>query len=88
VATLEQQAAVQRANARTAGATRARLHCRFAPLPIHFIEDLLTCSVPLFLKRQCGRTLGATRCKEAAEMAARQQHEWAAKKEQRLARPA
>ena len=29
---------------------------RFAPPPIHFIPDPLTYSVPLFLKRQCGRT--------------------------------
>ena len=37
---------------------RARSHCRFAPPLIHFIPDSLTYSVPLFLKRQCDRTLG------------------------------
>jgi hypothetical protein len=36
---------------------RARSHCRLAPPPIHFIPDSLTYSVPLFLKRQCDRTL-------------------------------
>ena len=42
----------------TAGSARARSHCRFAPPLIHFIPDLLTYSVPPFLKRQCDRTLG------------------------------
>jgi hypothetical protein len=37
---------------------RARSHCRFAPPLIHFIPESLTYSVPLFLKRQCDRTLG------------------------------
>jgi hypothetical protein len=41
------------------GAARARSHCHFVPPLIHFIPDLLTYSVPLFLKRQCDRTLGA-----------------------------
>ena len=41
------------------GAARARSHCCCAPPHIHFIPDLLTYSVPLFLKRQCDRTLGA-----------------------------
>ena len=36
---------------------RARSHCRFVLQVIHFIPDLLTYSVPLFLKRQCDRTL-------------------------------
>jgi hypothetical protein len=36
---------------------RARSHCRFVPPLIHFIPDLLTYSVPLFLKQQCDRTL-------------------------------
>jgi MFS family permease len=40
------------------GTLRARSHCRFVPPLIHFIPDLLTYSVPLFLKRQCDRTLG------------------------------
>jgi hypothetical protein len=39
------------------GAHRARSHCRVAPPLIHSIPDLLTYSVPLFLKRP--RTLGA-----------------------------
>jgi ankyrin repeat protein len=42
------------------GATRARSHCRFASPLIHFTPELLTYSVPLFLKRQCDRTLGDT----------------------------
>jgi hypothetical protein len=44
-----------------AGANRARSHCRFALPLIHFIPDSLTYSVPLFLERQCDRTLGAKR---------------------------
>jgi hypothetical protein len=38
---------------RARGGRRARLHCRFVLPRIHFIPDLLTYSVPLFLKRQC-----------------------------------
>jgi hypothetical protein len=41
------------------GARRARSHCRFVLLLLHVIKDLLTYSVPPFLKRQCDRTLGA-----------------------------
>jgi hypothetical protein len=40
------------------GRLRARLHLCFVLPLIHFISDLLTYSVPLFLKRQCDRTLG------------------------------
>jgi hypothetical protein len=40
------------------GTRRARSRCRFAPPLIHFVRDSLTYSVPLFLKRQCDRTLG------------------------------
>ena len=43
------------------GEARARSHCRFVPPLIHFIPDsltLLTYSLPLFLQRQCDRTLG------------------------------
>jgi hypothetical protein len=41
------------------GWDKARSHCRFVLLPlIHFIPESLTYSVPLFLKRQCDRTLG------------------------------
>ena len=36
---------------------RARSHCRFVLPFIRFIPDSLTYSVPLFLKRQCDRTL-------------------------------
>jgi hypothetical protein len=36
---------------------RARSHCRFVLPLIHFIPYSLTYSVPLFLKRQCYRTL-------------------------------
>jgi hypothetical protein len=35
------------------------LYCRFAPPRVHFIPDLLRESAPLFLKRQCDRTLGS-----------------------------
>ena len=37
--------------------TRARSYCRFGLPFIHFIPDSLTYSAPLFLKRQCDRTL-------------------------------
>jgi hypothetical protein len=40
------------------GMHRARSHCRFVRPLIHFTPDSLTYSVPLFLKRQCDRTLG------------------------------
>ena len=36
-------------------------HCRFVLAHIRFIPDLLRYSVPLFLKRQCERTLGPAR---------------------------
>ena len=36
---------------------RARSHCRFVRPQILFIPDSLRYSVPLFLKRQCDRTL-------------------------------
>ena len=36
---------------------RARSQCRFAPPLIHFIPELLTYSVSLFLERQCDRSL-------------------------------
>ena len=42
------------------GKTRAWSHCRFVLPPIHFTPDSLAYSVPLFLKRQCDRTLGKT----------------------------
>ena len=38
-------------------APRVRSQCRFALPLIHFIPDALRDSVPLFLKRQCDRTL-------------------------------
>jgi hypothetical protein len=40
------------------GGLRARSHRRFVPPLIHAIPYSLTYSVPLFLKRQCDRTLG------------------------------
>ena len=43
------------------GASRARSHCRFAPPLIRFIPYSRTYAVPLFLKRQCDRTLDARR---------------------------
>jgi hypothetical protein len=43
------------------GLLRARSHCRFVLPRIRFIQDLLTYSVPLFLKRQCDGTLGLLR---------------------------
>ena len=42
----------------TGGRPRARSQCRFVPPLIHFITYSLTYSLPLFLKRQCDRTLG------------------------------
>jgi hypothetical protein len=36
---------------------RVRSHCRFAQPSIHLISDLRRRSVPIFLKRQCDRTL-------------------------------
>jgi hypothetical protein len=41
------------------GANWDRSHCRLVLPLIHFIPDSLTYSAPLFLKRQCDRTLGA-----------------------------
>ena len=40
------------------GAERARSQCRFAP-PLFCVIFTLTHSIPLLLKRQCDRTLGA-----------------------------
>jgi pimeloyl-ACP methyl ester carboxylesterase len=40
------------------GKARARSHCRFVLPLIHFKPDSPRESVPLFLKRQCDRTLG------------------------------
>ena len=45
-------------SARAEARARARPHPRFVLPLIHFIPDLLTYLVPLFLKRQCDRTLG------------------------------
>jgi hypothetical protein len=42
------------------GPSRARSHCRVVLPLVHFIPDSLTYSVPLYLKRQCDRTLGLT----------------------------
>ena len=65
-------AAVGRGTAEAArGGTRARSHCRFVQPLIHFIPDSLTYSVPLFLKRQCNRTLGGARRGLAARQARR-----------------
>jgi hypothetical protein len=47
------------ARRRRRGTARARSHCCFVPPLIRSIPDSLTYSVPLFLKRQCGRILGA-----------------------------
>jgi hypothetical protein len=40
------------------GPLRARSHCRFVLTLIHFIPDSIRYLVPLFVKRQCDRTLG------------------------------
>ena len=53
------------------GGLWARSHCRFVLLLIQFIPDLLTYSVPLFLKRQCDRTLGGGESRLAAHGAPR-----------------
>jgi hypothetical protein len=67
-----QHLAAQRTAAAEAaqGDARARSHCRFVPPLIHCIPDLLTYSVPLFLKRQCDRTQGAAASKKDADLAA------------------
>ena len=41
------------------GSARARPYGRVAPPLIHFTPDSLTHSLPLLLKRQCGRTPGS-----------------------------
>jgi hypothetical protein len=46
---------------------RARSHCRFVPPFIHFIPNSLSYSVPLYLKRQCDRTLGAGSFEDAQQ---------------------
>jgi hypothetical protein len=46
--------------------SRAPSHCRFVLPLIHFIPDSPMYSVPLFLKRQCNRTLGVRITREAA----------------------
>ena len=43
------------------GGLRVRLHCRFVLPLINCTPESLTYSVPLFLKRQCDRTLGGLR---------------------------
>ena len=48
-----------------------RSHCRFVPPLIHFIPYSLTYSVPLFLKRQCDRTLAGGRCATRARQLTR-----------------
>ena len=48
----------RRRGLRRRGGLRARSQCRFVLLPIHFIPESLTSSIPLFLKRQCDQTLG------------------------------
>ena len=40
---------------------RVRSRCRFVLPRIHFMRYSLTCSVPLYLKRRCDRTLGQAR---------------------------
>jgi hypothetical protein len=53
---------------------RARSHCCFVLSLIHFIPDSLTESVPLFLKRQCDRTL--TQVRAAAVALATAESDW------------
>ena len=43
------------------GGRRLRSHCSFALPLTHVPPDSRTCPGPLFLKRQCGRTLGERR---------------------------
>ena len=47
------------------GGARAPSHCRVVPPLTHSIPNSLTYSVPVFLKRQCGRTLGGARADAA-----------------------
>jgi hypothetical protein len=49
------------------GAVGARSRCRLVLPLIHFIPYSLIYSVPLFLKRQCDRTLGALRQRRQEE---------------------
>ena len=56
------------------GDARARSHWRFAPPLIHFEPYSLPYSVPLFLNRQCDRTLGDARHRAAAHARARGLH--------------
>jgi hypothetical protein len=50
------------------GMLRARLRCRFALPLIRFVPYFLIYSVPLFLKRQCDRTLGVLQRRECAAL--------------------
>jgi hypothetical protein len=59
------------AAAASGGESRTGSHCRFAPPLIHFIPYSLTYSVPLFMKRQCGRILGEWPCFGGTARAAR-----------------
>jgi hypothetical protein len=52
------------------GGFRARSHCRFVLLLIHFVPHSLTYSLHLFLKRQCDQTLGGLPVKHAPQDAA------------------
>ena len=56
---------------RGAGRGRARSHCRFARPLIRFIPGSLTHSVPLSLRRQSDRALGAGRDRGRADRAGR-----------------
>ena len=59
----------RRAARMSEGEHRARSHCRFVLPVFHVIPKSLSYSVPLFLKRQCDRTLGEQRkADEAAKM--------------------
>jgi hypothetical protein len=63
------EGAVVAGDAAAAGVARARSHCCFVPPLTHVIPDSLRYSVPLFLKRQCDRTLGVA-ADALAELAA------------------
>ena len=63
------------------GPARARSHCRSALLLIHFTPDSRTHSVPLYLKRQCNRTLGS------AQVDLQRRHGRRGRRERRGGRP-
>jgi hypothetical protein len=63
---LAEELSLQRAEIAGGVPARARSHCRFVPPLIHSITDLLEYSAPIFLNRQCDRTLGPAHARGGA----------------------